>query len=171
MGKRNKKHMKKLLKETGIEKAPENFTQHVMKDVFISLNEEGLKDQRLAQILKTQSLEMPSDTFVSNVMEEVKMREDLEYKPLISKKGWFAICGFIVALMMFVLFKETPQESTSIYTKVTPYLEEAKNIFSNPLEGRTFFKETQLSPILTMSLFCLISMLLFDIKLRKRLIN
>ncbi len=169
MSKRNKEHIKKILREAGVENAPKNFTQQVMQDIFVSTSEEGLQDGKLKTLLKEPSLETPSITFVANVMKDIRAQQNLEYKPLISKKGWLIISTFFIEIIVFIFFKEGPQEPSAILAKIVPYLEQTKNMFDLPLTENQFFKAPQLSPILAISLFCLSSMLLFDMLLKRRL--
>ncbi len=169
MSKRNKEHIKKILREAGVENAPKNFTQHVMQDIFVSTSEEGLLDDKLSTLLKEPNLEMPSGTFVANVMNEIDVQQNLEYKPLISKKGWLIISTFFIGIIVFMFFKDSPQEPSAVLAKIIPYLEQTKNRFDLPLIENQFLKTPQLSPILAISLFCLSSMLLFDTVLKRRL--
>jgi len=169
MSKRNKEHIKRLIGEAGVEKAPLDFTKQVMQDIFVSASEEGLKDEKLATLLKEPGLEIPSNKFVSNIMKDVEVQRNLEYQPLISKKGWLVISAFFIGILVFVLFKDMPEQPSAIFAKLIPYLEASKNTFSNPFEGQKLLNLTKLSPILAISLFCLSSMLLFDTKLKRRL--
>ncbi len=169
MSKRNKGHIEKIMSKAGIEKAPANFTKNVMQDVFISTNEAALKDVKLTSLLKETTLEIPSDVFVSNIMNAVEAKRNIEFKPLISKKGWLTICGFFAGILVFMSIKSSPTEPSTIFAKISPYLDEAKNIFSNPFKGTEFFTGAELSPILVISLLCLSSMLLFDTLVKKRL--
>ena len=171
MGKRNKEHIEKIMSKVGIEKAPTDFTKNVMQDVFISTNETALKDVKLTSLLKETTLETPSNVFVSNIMNAVEAKRNIEFKPLISKKGWLTICVFFIGTLVFMLSKGSPAESSTIFAKISPYLDEAKNMFSNPFKGTEFFTGAELSPILVISLVCLSSMLLFDTLLKKRLFS
>jgi len=169
MSKRNREHIKNLISKVGIEKAPENFAKNVMQDIFVSTNEEALKDVKLTSVLKEATIETPSNTFVSNIMKEIEIGRNIEFKPLISKKGWLLICGFFVGILALMLLKDSPEGPSTILAKISPYLDETKNMFSNPFKGTEFFTGAELSPILAISLFCLSSMLLFDTILKKRL--
>ena len=169
MNKGKKEHIKKMLNQVGVEKAPVDFTQQVMQDIFVSTSEEGLKDEKLATLLKEPNLEIPSTMFVSNVMKDIEMQRNLEYKPLISKKGWLLIGGFFVGMLVFVFFKDAPQEPSAVLTKLLPYLEEAKNRLDVSYSPKGRFNAPELSPILAISLFCLSSMLIFETILKRRL--
>ena len=165
MNKKSDKHIKNIIHKVGIDKAPADFTSKVMQDVFISSNEEALKDTILSSLLKRNCIEEPSEEFVSSIMNQVETTAEIKYQPLIGKKTWFIISGIITAFVIFVFFSDSPKESSSLVTKALPYLDQAQHLLMNP------FKSIRISPLLTISLLCLTSMLLFDSLLKRKLIR
>lgn len=165
MSKNKDEHIKDFININSIDKAPVNFTSKVMQDVFMSSNEEALKSKELNSLLKRTAIEKPSYDFVANIMDQVAIQKEIQYKPLISKKAWFIISATIVVLLLSVFLTDAPKESSSLLNKVSPYLDQAHQVFTNP------FKNIAFSPLLTMSLLCLSSMLFFDTLLKRRLFN
>lgn len=165
MSKKTDKHIKNIIGKAGIDKAPVDFTSKVMQDVFVSTNEEALKDAALSSLLKRTSIDEPSREFVSVIMNQVETPIEIKYQPLISKKTWFIISGAVIAFILLVFLSGSPKESTSIFNKVSPYLNNINNLFSNP------FKVIVLSPLLTISIICLSSLLFLDAILKKRSFN
>lgn len=165
MSKNKDEHIKDFININSIDKAPVNFTSKVMQDVFMSSNEEALKSKELNSLLKRTAIEKPSYDFVANIMDQVAIQKEIQYKPLISKKAWFIISATIVVLLLSVFLTDAPKESSSILNQVSPYLDQAHQVFTNP------FKNIAFSPLLTMSLLCLSSMLIFDTLLKRRLFN
>ena len=165
MSKKKEEHIKDFINMNSIDKAPVNFTSKVMQDVFMSSNEEGLKSKELNSLLKRTAIEKPSNDFVTNIMNQVAIQKEIQYKPLISKKAWLIISATIVALLLTVFLSQAPKESSSLLNKVSPYLEQAQQVFTNPFKNITF------SPLLSISLLCLCSMLLFDTLLKRRLFS
>lgn len=165
MSKNIDEHIKDFININSIDKAPVNFTSKVMQDVFMTSNEEALKSKELNSLLKRTAIEKPSYDFVTNIMDQVAIQKEIQYKPLISKKAWFIISATIVVLLLSVFLTDAPKESSSLLNKVSPYLDQAHQVFTNP------FKNIAFSPLLTMSLLCLSSMLLFDTLLKRRLFN
>ncbi len=166
MNKKDDKHIKDIISKIAANKAPDGFTKNVMKDVFMmSSNEEALKSKELTSLLKRTVVEKPSQGFIESVMGQIEAQKEIEYKPLISKKGWFIISGTIIATIVFVFFNTAPNESSTVFDGMLPYLQETKHLFTNP------FKSIKFSPLLTISLLCLSSMLLFDTLVKRRLFS
>ena len=165
MSKKKEEHIKDFINMNSIDKAPVNFTDKVMQDVFMSSNEEALKSKELTSLLKRTTIEKPSHDFVATIMNQVAIQNEIQYKPLISKKAWFIISITIVVLLLSVFLNDAPKESSSVLNKVSPYLDQAQQIFTNP------FKNIAFSPLLTMSLLCLCSMLLFDALLKRKIFS
>lgn len=164
MSKKKKEHIKKFINTNSIDKAPANFTSNVMQDVFVLTNEAALKDATLSSLLKRTSVEKPSYDFASNIMTQLNAEKEIEYQPLISKKAWLIISVVVIASMLGTIFSNSTGNSASLFSEITPYIDQAKGIVNNP------FKGAKVSPLLAISLLCLTSMLLFDNFLKKKLI-
>lgn len=164
MNKKSNKHIKNIISKVGIEKAPIDFTNKVMQDIFVSTSVEALKDATLSSLLKRTSIEEPSPEFVSAIMNQVKTPIVIDYQPLISKKVWFIISGVVITFVLFVFLYDSPNESISVFNKVSPYLNDMNSIFTNFLKGFT------ISPVLIISIFCLSTLLLLDTFLKRRAI-
>lgn len=162
MSNKSDKHIKNIISKVGIDKAPADFTSKVMQDIFVSTNEEALRDATLSSLLKRTSIVEPSQEFVSSIMNQVETPVEIKYQPLIGKKTWFIISGVVIAFVLFVFLGGSPKESTSIFNKVSPYLNDLNRLFSNSLKGFT------ISPVLLISIFCLSTLLLLDTFLKRR---
>ena len=165
MSKNRKEHIKEFINKNSIDKAPANFTNKVMQDVFMSSNEEALKSKELTTVLKRTTTEKPSEDFVTNVMSQVEAQKEIQYEPLISKKAWIVISSIVVASVLFVFLDDAPEQSSNVVTKFSQYLDQAQYLNTNPFKNITF------SPLLTMSLLCLSSMLFFDTFLKRKLLR
>ena len=161
MSKKSDKHIKKIISKVELDKAPIDFTSKVMQDVFISTNEEALKDPALSSLLKRTSTEEPSQNFVSLIMNQVENPVEIKYQPLIGKKTWFIIAGVLISFILFALLNDSPSQSTPIIDKALPYLDSLNSLIANPFKG---FK---MSPLLAISLMCLSSLLLVDTFLKR----
>ena len=164
MSKKQQKDIRKFINTNSIDKAPANFTNKVMQDVFMSSNEEALKSAALNSLLKRTTIEKPSYHFASNIMSQITAEKEIEYQPLISKKAWLIISVVLIAFVLVTIFSNSTDGSTSIFSEVNPYIDQVKSVFNNP------FKGVEVSPLLAISLLCLTSMLLFDNFLKKKLI-
>jgi len=165
MSKKNKEHIKKIINTESIDTAPVNFTNRVMQDVFVLTNDEALKDVPLEKLLKRIDIDEPSRDFLSNIMSQVLKEKEIQYQPLISKKAWFIILASVIAVVLFSFMSTTTSESVSVLDKISPYVDQAQQLFTNPFKNITF------SPLLTISLLCLSSMLFFDAFLKRKLFN
>lgn len=165
MNKKEEKHIKNLMSKIEANKAPNDFTNKVMKDVFMmSAGEEALKSAALTSLLKRTVTENVQHDFTEAVMSKIEAQKDLAYKPLIGKKAWFLISSAVIAVLVLVIMNDTPKESNSIFDSILPYMEQTKVIFINPL------KNISISPLFTISFLSLSSMLIFDALLKRKLL-
>ena len=139
MSKNKDEHIKDFININSIDKAPVNFTSKVMQDVFMSSNEEALKSKELNSLLKRTAIEKPSYDFVANIMDQVAIQKEIQYKPLISKRAWFIISATIVVLLLSVFLTDAPKESSSLLNQVSPYLDQAHQVFTNPFKKYCIF--------------------------------
>ena len=165
MSKKSDKHIKNIISQVEIDKAPLDFTSKVMQDVFVSSKEESLKDAVLSSLLKRTNFEMPSQDFVSSIMDQVETPIDFKYQPLISKKTWVIISAFFVGLIIVAFLIDTPKESAASITKASLYLSSMTNLFSNAI------KELTESPLLIISIFSLSILLLVDTYFKGKIIR
>jgi len=165
MSKKKREHIKKIINIKSADKAPADFTSKVMQDVFVLANDEALKDVPLENLLKRVDIDEPSHDFLSSVMSQVDIKKEIQYQPLISKKAWFVIFGAVIAVVLFSSISNTTNESVSTFNKISPYVDQAQQLFTN------LFKNITFSPLLTISLLCLSSMLLFDAFLKRKLFS
>jgi len=165
MSNKKDKHIKNIISKVGIDKAPADFTNKVMQDVFVSTNEEALKDKTLASLLERTIIEKPSDTFLSDIMAQVETKKKVEFQPLISKKGWSVILSLFTIFVLYLIFNDGTEESASVLNNISPYLEASKNLFSN------LFKGFYISPLLAISIFSLTILLFLDGTIKRRVFS
>jgi len=165
MSKKKEDIFKKLIDANAIDKAPVDFTKKVMQDVSILSNEELLEDKILTSILKRSSIEKTSKNFVSIVLNTIEIKNQVKYQPVINKKAWFIITTILILLVLYIIFYDSPAETTSIFSSATLYIDSFSNAFSNFING---FK---LSSIFTISLIALSSLLVLDFSLKNRYAN
>jgi len=165
MSKKKDEHIKNIVSQVRVDRAPNNFTDNVMKDVLIFTNQEALKSRELSSLLKRTSIQTPSENFTSDIVKLVSIEKEMDFKPLINKKAWFIVVTILIFMILFVYFNEMPQQSYAIFDKISPYLEETQHLFVNPFKGLRF------SPLLIISVLCLSSMLIFETVLKRKFIN
>lgn len=161
-----KKDIKNIINKNIIDKASMNFTDEVMKDVFLMSDSELLKDDALSSLLKRTIIEQPSEKIVGAVLSQVQVKNKMVYQPLISKRGWVVIFSLLTSFVLFVLFYNTSPTSTDFINIdiILPYLKFTESLISNPFKGMVF------SPLLAISLFCISALLFVDTFLKKRFI-
>ncbi len=77
-------------------------------------NSDKQLDKLIGKLIKEASLESPSQDFTTNVMShvlDVKKESTIIYKPLISRAVWSIILLSIVALIVYILFLNTSDNS------------------------------------------------------------
>tara|TARA_R110002073_G_scaffold220418_1_gene380589 strand:- start:81225 stop:81719 length:495 start_codon:yes stop_codon:yes gene_type:complete len=158
------KDIKNIINKNAIDKAPMNFTEEVMKDVFLMSDSELLKDDALSSLLQRTIIEQPSESLVNAVLSQVEVENKMVYQPLISKRGWVVIFSVLIGFVLFVLFYNTSTASTGFINIDTllPYLKFTESLLSNPFKGMVF------SPLLAISLLCISTLLFVDTFLKKR---
>lgn len=78
-------------------------------------------DELGKEVFENAPLESPKLDFTASVMtqiSELKSSTSIVYKPLITKKGWFVIFGFVTALVLTFAYSSNSMEPTSIFDRV-----------------------------------------------------
>lgn len=156
MSKQDKEHIKDFLSNVNVDKAPVDFTDKVMQNIYALTGEETLKDANLSALLQKNIIEKPSENLLAEVMSKVDLSTTLQFKPLIGKKAWFVIILTLVALISFSIMNGTSTESSSILNEISPYLDQLKGFFNFSSKGFV------LSPVLMISITSLFSLLIVD---------
>ena len=82
------------------------------------MKEENKKVEKfIEKVMKQTSLETPSFDFTSKIMAQVSVLEQSkikEYKPLISKAGWFGIFGSLIAVIAYTFFNGSKESQLDI---------------------------------------------------------
>ncbi len=163
MPKKEEHKIKKLIQSIELDKPSENFTEKVMSRINYVTSDEALKDPALTSLLKDYGQEFPSVNFVNRVMTQVQKNVISGYKPIISKKVWSVIFSLFTSFIVYVLIAEPASSNNPYISRYSTLLETFILDF-----GKVLVESTQIPSILTVSIFCLSTLLLLDYFLRKR---
>jgi O6-methylguanine-DNA--protein-cysteine methyltransferase len=97
-------------------------------------------DSLAKKTMKFSSLESPSVDFTAKLMkqvESIKIGSSLQYKPLISKFGWFGITAILVGLSIYIMFGNV---ESSTLLDVVDYSVISNNKVTHALSGIKFSK-------------------------------
>ena len=163
MSKKEEHKIKKLIQSIELDKPSENFTEKVMSKINYATSDEALKDPTLTTMLKHYGQEFPSINFADRVMAQVHKDVAVEYKPIISKKVWSVIFSLFTSFIVYVLIAEPASTNNPYISRYSTLLEKFILDF-----GIVLVESTQIPSILTVSIFCLSTLLLLDYFFRKR---
>ncbi len=97
-------------------------------------------DNLAKKTMTSSGLKSPSVDFTANVMKEVEhvtIGDTVQYKPLITKYGWFAIIAILTGVSIYVMFNNT---GNSTLIDAVDYSVISNNKVTNILSGITFSK-------------------------------
>jgi len=97
-------------------------------------------DNLAKKAMKSSILKSPSTDFTANVMrhiEHISVGESVQYKPLITKYGWFGIIAILVGISLYMMLGNI--ESLSMLESVD-YSVISNNKVTEALSGITFSK-------------------------------
>jgi len=163
MSKKEEHKIKKLIQSIELDKPSENFSEKVMSKINYITSDEALKDPTLTSLLRDYGQDFPSVNFADRVMAQVQKDVISEYKPIISKKVWSVIFFLFVSFIAYVIITEPASTNNTYISRYSILLEKVIMDF-----GKVLLESTQIPSILTVSIFCLSTLLLLDYFLRKR---
>lgn len=141
-----------------VENTSLNFSNIVMQQIQ-ALDLE--KEKALTSLLQKYTLKEPSLNFTTNVLSEIHLNSKTSvYQPVISKKVWYAIFSIVILVVSYVLFSLEGASSQS--NMINLNLIKLANVFSFNLP------KLLATPLFTLSLFALTSLLFLDYFLQKR---
>ena len=161
MAKNRDDRLTQLIQSAGTDKPALDFTEIVMKDIHAANQEEKVADPVLQSWLQQAVLEKPSVGFTAGVMQKVKIsNEPVLYKPIISKRAWYAIAASIVLLASLSGFSQQEPGSTQV---MIPYLVDAGNMLSN------FFRSSgKLPSVYPLTFLSISALLIAEYFIRRR---
>lgn len=80
------------------------------------IKKDEYRDAFAKKQLKSIKRELPSADFTSKIMDEILVTQNIEvfeYKPLISKKSWFALAAGIFGMLFYVFLKSSEFDSAN----------------------------------------------------------
>lgn len=84
-------------------------------------------DEELKKLMEAGHLESPSSRFTEDVMEKVRVEAKMQnYRPVISKLGWFIVVFFILAVAVFALLSPASSPAPAWLTELTGYFNSGK---------------------------------------------
>lgn len=141
-----------------VENTSLNFSNIVMQQIQ-ALDLE--KEKALTSLLQKYTLKEPSLNFTTNVLSEIHLNSKTSvYQPVISKKVWYVIFSIVILVVSYVLFSLEGASSQS--NMINLNLIKLANVFSFNLP------KLLATPLFTLSLFALTSLLFLDYFLQKR---
>jgi hypothetical protein len=117
-----KDHLKQNISKHLKVKPSEDFTQHVMQDVFKVADEAYLKSH-----LKAPLLQKAPVNFTDKVMAGISLENESVYQPVISKTVWY-ILGLIFVVVLTIGLNNSAMSTTQ-----TKYVTEALSMFNTML--------------------------------------
>ncbi|HEU5053099.1 MAG TPA: hypothetical protein VFT78_08295 [Hanamia sp.] len=127
-------------------------------------NEDKNIEKLVADMMASNPIERPSVDFTGAVMSAVlapKAKSSLEYKPLISKRGWFIILAGFIALSVFLILNTEVIPLNKYFNLSTVHFDQ----FLKPFSG------LNISPLTANVLIASSVMLLLQLFLLKRHID
>jgi len=95
--------LKQLIQTLESDKPAPDFTGRVMQE--IRTEQEAVISPALKALLQGNAVEKPASDFTTVVMAQVEeMNQQLDEEPIISKRAWYAIAAFVVAVMVAIGF-------------------------------------------------------------------
>ncbi len=153
------KNIDKLFQQNmEMEKPSQEFTEKVMKKVLAS---DIKKEKALTSLLQKHTLEQPSLDFTSRVMSGLPQKSPaFVYQPVIGKKVWYFMSAIFIFSVIFITYNLDPTPSQ--IEIISTYMIKIESIFS--------FKMPDIltSPLFSISIFALSSLLLIDYFIRNR---
>ena len=150
----NEDNFRKLIREAIPEQPSVDFTGLVMHQVR--------EEAALQNLLQEHILKSPSPTFNQNILAQLQpARPALQYKPVISRKGWYGIAAMVAAIIVACAFVPASGSSSA----VTTYLN------SSIMPGQAFTEQLKSIPQLyPLTVIGLAGLLLIDYFLREKLL-
>lgn len=151
------KKEKDILNNIGFEETSKSFTSNLMKDIY-ALDQS--KERSLAKHINKDLLLETSDFFNEEVMQKIETRNQI-FKPveIFSFKQILLFTFSILALILISIFKKP--NISKIPNSITGNL---NNIDYNSIFNTDM---VHVSPILSISIFCMTCLLIIDFKMKK----
>lgn len=110
---------KKVIKLGADDQPAANFTSRVMQ----TIEAEAQHEAALKTLLQQQPAEGPSFSFTANVMAQITAKpQPIVYKPIITKKAWYAIAAIAMVFLLLIGVSNSPQSGATDQNKLAAVL-------------------------------------------------
>ncbi|MES2427013.1 MAG: hypothetical protein V4560_08560 [Bacteroidota bacterium] len=110
---------KKVIKLGADDQPVANFTDTVMQTIEAEVE----REIALKALLQQQPAEGPSFSFTANVMAQISTKPlSVTYKPIITKKAWYAIIAIAMVFLLLIGLSNSPQTNTADQNKLAAVL-------------------------------------------------
>lgn len=159
----NENDFKKLIRLAEPDQPAMNFTENVLKNVRLELQEQyKTEDIALRSLLKLQALEQPSFEFDRNLLNKIQAANPaIEYKPIIPKRAWYGVAAAI-SLLLLTSFFLSSDATDSNAVRVTFLEKLARSAFSFTQKMQSTFE------LVGLTLIALSSLMLIDYFMRTK---
>ena len=110
---------KKVIKLGADDQPVANFADTVMQTIEAEVE----REIALKALLQQQPAEGPSFSFTANVMAQISTKPlSVTYKPIITKKAWYAIIAVAMVFLLLIGLSNSPQTNTADQNKLAAVL-------------------------------------------------
>ena len=110
---------KKVIKLGADDQPVANFTDRVMQII----EAEAERETALKTLLQQQPAKGPSFSFTANVMAQISTKPlSVTYKPIITKKAWYAIAAVAMVFLLLIGVSNSPQTGAANQNKLAAAL-------------------------------------------------
>ncbi len=141
-----------------VDKAPSEFTNHLMQQI----NDEVLEEHKFVQkVLKNHQHAVPNSNFAEHVLNRIeKSQEATSFQPVLGKKAWLAFAFLCTVIVFFALNSGPKIESQHSW---------ASSLTSLTGSWQIPLPQILHSPILALSLLAIGLLLMVDFMINNRL--
>jgi hypothetical protein len=136
MGNKKRDRFRLLLRKYKLQSPPDEFTSEVIREIESMAGHEVYADETFLSVLKGNAPATPSSSFTYRVLNKTRKQTTVSVPPVITKKGWALIVGFVgICLIAAILMERSElQSSTTRYSiPVAEYLSNLTITIIEPL--------------------------------------
>lgn len=93
-------NLRRLIRETAVEKTALDFTENVLRGIQAELLHENATELALKSLLQKHAVEKPSAAFQASIIEKLNTSQSLKVEPIITPKAWYAIAAMVAVLLL-----------------------------------------------------------------------
>jgi hypothetical protein len=136
MANRGDDRLRSVVRRFQLQTPPPTFTGEVLREIEAMDDDKVFADGNLKAALQKNMTSVPSNEFTYKVLNKIREQPTASYPPIISKKTWAIIMGFIVISLIIALGKESAGVTGTgqhYYILVGAYLSDLTLRFVEPL--------------------------------------